>query len=180
MNKPQDFITVGYPRSGNTFLNYAFKSMYYSEAINNNFHTQLTIKKYSHVFVPLRNPLDCISSWNNYSFSPSLESDIKYYLRFHKEVLVNLEKITLIDFDKFTTSLEYIKYRVKDSLGLEPVANPTDSEIKLKMLGDGKTVNLPVNNGAELQAVREQLVEIASFQECLELYDRLKSVTHTE
>jgi len=175
----KDFLfTTGFPRSGNTYLNYSFRSLYYPEENPRlNFHSVSSIEKYDHLFVPFRNPEDCIASWHKYPSGGQLEEDIKYYLRFYRAALENLDKITLMDFNKFTTSLEYIKDKVKGSLDLESVANPTDSEIKLAMLDSGKTINLPVNNKAELDIIKAQIAEMPSFQECLELYESLKSVT---
>lgn len=175
----KDFLfTTGFPRSGNTYLNYSFKSLYYPEEnARPNFHSVSSMEKYNHLFVPFRNPEDCIASWHRYPSNGELEEDIKYYLRFYKAALENLDKITLMDFNKFTTSLEYIKDKAKGSLNLDPVANPTDSDIKATMLDSGKTINLPVNNKAELDVIKAQIVEIPSFQECIELYDSLKSVT---
>jgi hypothetical protein len=175
----RDFLfTTGFPRSGNTYLNYSFKSLYYPEENPRlNFHSVSSMEKYDHLFVPFRNPQDCISSWHNYPSNGQLEEDIKYYLRFYTAALENLNKLTLMDFNKFTNSLEYIKYKVKGSLSIDPIANPADSDIKAAMLDSGKTINLPVNNKAKLDVIKAQIVEIPSFQECLELYESLKSVT---
>jgi hypothetical protein len=171
-------ITTGFTRSGNTYLNYSFRSLYYpQENPRLNFHSVSSMEKYDHLFVPFRNPKDCIASWHRYPSGGHLEEDIKYYLRFYKAALENLDKITLMDFNKFTTSLEYIKDKVKGSLDLDQVANPTDSKIKATMIDSEKTINLPVNNKAELDVIKAQIVEIPSFQECIELYDSLKSVT---
>jgi hypothetical protein len=67
--------------------------------------------------------------------------------------------------DKITKDIPYV------------LPNPTDSEIKLAMLDSGKTINLPVNNKAELDIIKAQITEMPSFEECLELYDSIKSVT---
>jgi hypothetical protein len=169
-------ITSAYPRSGQTFLNYALKHLYYEDEANTNYHSVSSIEKYDHLFVPFRNPEDCIASWHRYPSGGQLQEDIKYYLRFYKAALENLDKITLMDFNKFTTSLEYIKDKVKGSLDLESVANPTDSEIKLAMLDSGKTINLPVNNKAELDIIKAQIAEMPELQECLNIYNNLLSL----
>lgn len=170
-------VTTGFPRSGNTYLNYSFRSLYYPEENPRlNFHSVSSMEKFDHLFIPFRNPVDCIGSWHNYPSNGQLDADIKYYLRFYRAVLENLHKLTLMDFNKFTTSLDYIKDKVKNSLDIDPVADPTDSQIKLAMVDDEKTINLPLNNKAELDAIKASLIEIPEFQECLELYDTLKAV----
>lgn len=169
--------TTGFPRSGNTYLNYTFRSLYYPEENPRlNFHSVSSMEKFDHLFIPFRNPQDCIASWHNYPSQGQLEADIKYYLRFYKAVLENLHKLTLMDFNKFTISLDYIKDKVKDSIGLDSVADPTDSDIKLAMVDDEKTINLPTNNKADLDIIKANLIEISDFQKCLELYDSLKAV----
>lgn len=174
----RDFLfTTGFPRSGNTYLNYSFKSLYYPEENPRpNFHSVSSMEKYDHLFVPFRNPEDCIASWHRYPSNGELEEDIKYYLRFYRAVLENLHKLTLMDFNKFTSNLDYIKDKTKASLNLDPVANPTDSDIKLAMVDNEKTINLPANNKEQLDAIKASLVEMPQFQECLDLYNSLKAV----
>lgn len=171
------FITTGYPRSGNTYLNYSFRSLYYPEEdarLNN--HDVGAMKVFDHLFIPFRNPLDCIASWHYYPSNGELEADIRYYVRFTNAVLENLDKVTLMDFNKFTTNLDYIKDKVKNSLNIDPIANPTDSDIKLLMVDNEKTINLPVNNKEQLDAIKANLLEMTQFQECLDLYHSLKAV----
>lgn len=169
-------VITGFPRSGNNYLNYSFKSLYYlNDEPNQYFHLTSIIKSLDHVFVPFRNPEDSISSWNYFQLKTNIDADIRFYIRFHTEVFNNLKKITLMDFDRFTTSLEYTKQKVKNSIGLKTSEAPTVNDIKLSMIKDGKAKNLPSNNKEELEEIRNNLLDRPYFKECLALYNSLKA-----
>jgi hypothetical protein len=170
-------VITGFPRSGNNYLNYSFKSLYYlNDEPNQYFHLTSVINSLDHVFVPFRNPKDSISSWNYFQLKTNIDADIRFYIRFHTEVLNNLKKITLMDFDKFTTNLEYTKQKVKSSIGLETSEMPSTESIKLSMTKDGKAKNLPSNNKEELEEIGLNLSSRPSFKECLDLYNSLKAI----
>lgn len=80
-----------------------------------------------------------------------------------------------MDFDLFTKDLQYIKTKVSDNYGLSTDSTATIEQIKESMLSDGKTINLPRNNKTELDAVKAELQGMAGFNECVELYNVLKS-----
>lgn len=169
--------TTGYCRSGNTYLNYALKYLYYNtELVNLNWHTVAKLDAREKIIVPFRNPLDCISSWHLYPSSYPLDADIRYYLRFHTAVLEKINKVVLMDFDLFTKDLQYIKIKVVENYGLSTDSPATIGQIKEYMIFDGKKLNLPRNNKAELDAIKLELGKMPEFQECLELYARLKVV----
>ena len=167
-------ITTGFPRSGNTYLNYSFKSLYYPEENPRlNFHSVSSMGKHDHLFVPFRNPQDCIASWHNYPSNGQLEEDIKYYLRFYTAALENLNKLTLMDFNKFTKDLEYIKDKVKSSIDIEGIYDVSDEEIKGYMLNDKKNKNLPLPVINDVSLTKEALLNTESFKECLVIYNNL-------
>lgn len=175
----EKLITSGYPRSGNVFLNYCFKSMYYPEEIVSEQHHITTIfKEHPHVFTPLRNPLDCMGSWNlfqqHFNFPMLLEDDIRYYIRFHNAVLDSLKSITLLDFDVFTSDLTYLSDKVRTALELEPVSNSDISTVKELMLKDRKQDNLPRNNQDALNEIKYRLQNTPNFDKCIALYEELK------
>lgn len=168
--------TSGYCRSGNTFLNYSLQVLYFNnESVNPNWHTVAKLDAREKIMVPLRNPLDCISSWHLYPSSYPLDADIKYYLRFHTAVLEKIDKVVLMDFDYFTKDIEYIKGKVLENFGIGTDNQVTDSQIREAMLANGKEINLPRNNKEELDAVKAELQGMAGFNECVELYNALKS-----
>ena len=170
----EKFITVGFPRSGNTYLNYSFRSLYYPESTPYKvFHSASTIDKFDHLFIPFRNPLDSIASWNNYPSNCEIELDIKYYIRFYNQVLLNLNKLTLMDFDRFTQDLDYIKNKVKESIHIESVYNVSNEEIKRYMIEDKKNKNLPLPVINDVSMIKETLVNTESFKECLAIYNNL-------
>ena len=168
-------ITSGFPRSGSTYLNQALHLLYYpNEEPNWNRHTVVAIENSNKIIVPFRNPLDCIASWHNYPSEGILESDIKFYIRFHTAILSNLSKVVLMDFDFFTKDINYINDKVFKNFGITTSAYVTDDEIKQAMLANDKEINLPRNNQEELDLVKQALPSVAGFDQCVKLYNQLK------
>lgn len=175
MTLSDKFVISGYPRSGNTYLSFAFKLLYYPDLeLYRHTHTVIAITKSDKAFVPFRNPVDSIASWNEYPLSSKIQDDIKYYIRFYKGVLDNLDKAVLMDFDYFTKDIEYIKSKVLKNLGIGTDNYVTNELVKQEMLLNGKQNNLPRNNQDQLNAVKEQLVNEPLFEQCVELYNKLK------
>jgi len=173
----KDLITSAFPRSGSTYLNQALQLLYYpTEEVNRNRHTTIAIEKSDKIMVPFRNPKDSIASWHKYPSNGLLEADIKFYVRFYSFVLSNLDKVVLMDFDNFTQDIEYIKSQVSDSYNLTTDALVTNDEVKMAMLVNGKEINLPRNNKAELDLIKASLESMPEFTECVDIYARLKQI----
>jgi hypothetical protein len=173
----RDLITSAFPRSGSTYLNQALQLLYYpTKPVNQNRHTIVAIEKADKIIVSFRNPKDSIASWHKYPSKGLLEADIKYYVRFYSYVLNNLNKVILMDFDNFTQDIEYIKSQVSDNYNLTTDALVTNDEVKTAMLVNGKEINLPRNNKEELDAVKLILENTSKFDECIEIYARLKAL----
>lgn len=172
----QQLITTGFPRSGNMYLNYALKELYFNEEkVNIPWHLTSVIQEMPKVLVPFRNPLDSIPSWYNYQKEALLENDIKFYIRFYSATLENLDKVVLMDFDYFTKDIEYIKDKVSKNFGIDTDRSVTDAQVKEAMLAGNKEINLPRNNQEELNAVKEQLANQPLFEKCVELFNELKT-----
>lgn len=178
--------TAGFPRSGNTFLNFVLKTLYFpTEEINNTRHEANMFDRHSKLIVPIRNPIDCIASWNNYIplfgiegmlIERNLEQDIKFFLRFYNKVLSVGKNAVVMDFDRFTTSVDYIKDTVKENFGYETDVSLSIEDAKSKMATENENFidNLPRNNQEELNSIKEKLQDIPGFDKCLELYAQLK------
>ena len=178
LNLQELLVTSGFPRSGNTFVNYAFKKLFSLEYVNANKHTIISIEKREHTFVPFRNPLDCISSWHLYQdefmlHERVLEKDFKYYLRFHNSVKALSDKVTLLDFDLFKDDLEYLVAKVVDLYPAIP-SDVTIEEVKTFMNESDKQKNLPRNTQEQKQEIQEQIKETTLYQECVSVYQSLK------
>jgi hypothetical protein len=180
-----DFIVVGYPRSGNTFLNFAFERMYKLRQPNFNYHTVAAIEHFEKVFVPLRNPLDCIGSWAHYQkyyfkdfwdfklqeiTDESINDDISYYLRFYNAAIKMNSKITFLDFDYFTVDLGYIENKT----GIEKIRQIDLEAVKLQMAKHDKKNNIPTNNQEILKQIKDQVSMNPRIKECYDLYNKAK------
>lgn len=168
-------ITSGYPRSGNTYLNQALNLLYYPEQeANLNGHSARGLSRNGTVIVPFRNPLDAIASWYKYPLPSKVLEDVNYYIRFHTTVLDNLNKLCLMDFDKFTIDINYIKNQIFKNFGLSTNKYVTNEDVKKAMFANDKHFNLPRSNQEELQAAKELVSNTEGFDKCLELYAQLK------
>jgi len=114
-------IVEGFPRSGTTFLqgllSKAFPdyTVYYSE------HTasKLTLEN---VVVVVRDPYSSIFSWKNYIGKNDNVSEIaKWYTRYHKELLNNIDNVVLIDFNEMITDSSTVLKKVSDKLNVDYV-----------------------------------------------------------
>ena len=112
-------IVEGFPRSGTTFLHglltKAFPNydVYYAE------HTasKLTLEN---VVVVIRNPYDSIFSWKSYIGRNDNVSEIaKWYIRYYKEVLKNIDDVVLIDFNEMITDSSTVLKKVSDKLNVD-------------------------------------------------------------
>ena len=169
---------VGYPRSGNTFLSYAIQNLYFpEEEINKTYHIISGILNRNKTLVPFRNPIDSIVSFLVFKGSDDYLTEINYYCDFNSGVLSNLNKVVLMDFDYFTKDLDYIKEKVKTNFFIDPVNNPTIDDIKNSMNEYHKKKNLPRNNKDLLDSKKDLLKQMPEFQECVDLYQKLKALT---
>jgi hypothetical protein len=167
-------FTCAYPRSGQTFLNYALKYLYYEDVVNINYHTVKSLLRLNKPIVSIRNPLNCITSWSNHPSGEDLIKDVKFYLRFHNAVLENRNKTVILEFEKFTSNGNYLIDKIKESFGIDSVRPWNLDAIKTSMLEAGKEKNLPVDNYDRINKLKEELQCMPEFQECAELYNRLK------
>ena len=169
--------TSGFPRSGNVFLNFALKELYFNEDVYEQSHMVLTLKENPNSFVPIRKPEDAIASWNlaqkDLPLGSNLDNDIKFYIRFHTYVLENINTLNVMDFDKFSVDIEYIKNKVYSAIEINPIKNVTIEEIKSSISETGRIYNLPRDNRDELDMVRNQVVAHSQFNQCKDLYNNI-------
>jgi hypothetical protein len=171
-------VTSAYPRSGQTFLNFSLKYLYYTDAVNLNLHTVKPLINLKRPIVSVRNPLDCISSWSNYGIlanqKKDLIGDVKFYIRFYNAVLDNKNKLVILEFEKFTVDGNYIVNKIKDAFDIDPINVWNLDAIKNSMLENGKDINLPVDNYDNINRLKQELQTMPEFQECVKLYATLK------
>ena len=178
LNLQDLLVTSGFPRSGNTFVNYAFNKLFNLEYVNANKHTVIAIESREHTFVPFRHPLDCISSWHLYQdeflVEPRLlEDDFKFYLRFHNSLKNLSDKITLLDFDLFKDDLNYLTAKVTNLYNATPF-EITLEEVKTFMNKSNKSINLPRSTEKQKQEIQEQIKKTDLYQECVSVYQLFK------
>lgn len=129
------FIT-GCFRSGNNFLLTAYH-LASKKNRQNCIHTEKAINQRSHAFVTFRDPYSCISSWSRIS-GRSIDSCIDYYIRFNLNVLNNIKKITLLDFDDYTKNIKIFYTSVESHTGVKLNEYPSSQEIFNFNIGHGR------------------------------------------
>ena len=170
-------VTVAFPRSGSTFLNFALWQMYYpTEEFNKNFHTVKAIKQNVKVLVPIRTPFDGVASWSRFvGEEEELKESCKYYTRFYTEAKTLSDKVIFVDFDKMIADLGYIKSLVKEHFGIDPVAETTIDAVKALMVENAHEWNLPQSNQVELDAIKTSLLSVPEFADCEAIYNDIKA-----
>lgn len=173
--------TIGYPRSGNTFLAYALRAMYFSdEEINKNIHSSPELYNANRqlIIVPFRNPADSISSWFNHGRNNmgdknnsylTIENVVLSYEAMMKTALLNIEKIVLFDFAEFTQSLDYIKNKVETYFDITSDVNLAAQDIVDEMTTAGKTLHIP--NEIILDDVKEQVIDNEFYARIVDSYN---------
>ena len=169
----EQLVTCAYPRSGQTFLNYSLKYLYYENDVNFNNHTVKSLLRLEKPIVSLRNPLDCIASWSKIT-NENLIENINFYLRFHNAVLENKDKIVILEFDKFTVDGNYLTNKIKQAFDIDPINNWDLDAIKNSMLEHARYEHLPVDNYEDINRLKQELQGVPEFQQCLDLYDTLR------
>jgi hypothetical protein len=173
-------ITVGYPRSGNTFLSYALRAMYFpSEEINKNIHSPIELLNFNRelTIMPFRNPVDSIASWVNHgrnnmgdrnNSNLSIDSAIILYESMTRSAAASIERVVLFDFVEFTKNLSYIKNKIETYFNIISEVTLTIQDIIDEMVGLNKTFYIP--NETILDEIKEQVLESERYSSVLEAY----------
>ena len=171
--KTDNIVTVGYPRSGNTFINYFLIKEYGNNKRNFWRHTAFALNNNENVIVPIRKPVDCISSYNSFLGNTApVSPHIDYYIRFHENVLKNKKNILIAKFEDFISDLAILRESIKNKFGLISNSSYSILDIKDEMIKDSKEINLPREN-FNPESVRKKILENEKYLECLELYEEI-------
>ncbi len=177
--KKETLKTVGFPRSGNTFLNYSLKLLYYPEEdVNYCYHTTISLNKFLNVIVPLRNPLDSIASWHllPYLSHGDINDHLRFYLRLSNAFLKNKEKCLFMDFDIFTKDVEYIKNKTNTFFNYNCDKMLSIEDIKDFINKNGFVDSLPRNNKDDLDKVKIDILDNKLYNNCENIYQELKKL----
>lgn len=191
MSEVKDLLrTCGAPRNGNSYINQCLNLLYYTdEDVSLNFHNTDEFLSRKMTICPYRNPLDACSS--DYLELPDLQisgqvvlsgtsskdfSDtaINEYIVFYQIVLENEDKICLLDFDRFTTDIQYVKDRIYKYFNLKSNILVTDKNIKDELIKNLKFKNLPRDNKEENEKAKKEILNNKNFKKATEIYDKLK------
>lgn len=170
---PQMTAIIGFPRSGNNFLAYAFAALA-KQDIPALCHSVAAMQQHDKVYVPVRHPLDCIASWSVFcrkyqSNAFTLIDDINFYKRFMTAVIDLGDKAVPLYFDEFTKDIAYIA----NVFGIAEDATVTVESVTADMVEDSRELFLPQGNADGIDEIKAQLSEMPEFAECVILYEQM-------
>jgi len=114
---------AGYPRSGNTFVEVILNRVFKGVVVSSHDHsvTYLLNRIGYNLVVPVRNPLDSISSWITFrkheGILVTIENCINNYIEYLDSVYKNINKICVLNFDKFKEDISYVTNKVSEYYG---------------------------------------------------------------
>ena len=116
-NTISHILVNGFPRSGNTFLTNLLNQAFDIEVIF--IHHRADYLSVPNCIVPIRKPEESIPSWAKFSESDDIYSIIRWYERFYTSILDNINNVTIVAFEDFTTqpllAIDYLsnKFNIK-------------------------------------------------------------------
>lgn len=166
-----DVVTVGFPRSGNVFVNHYIHHAYETEDLLRPRHTVKSLKEFEHIVFPIRNPIDAMASYvvDDFDIIP-VEQTIAFYLRFMEGALENKSKLCIVDFDIFVNDINHISNQINIHYNVPVKYNKSEQEIKEIIRSKNWTNNLPRDNKDKLAKAKEVLLNTNKIDECLQLY----------
>jgi hypothetical protein len=78
----------------------------------------------------------------------------------------------LLDFDRFTTDIQYIKDRIYKYFNLKSDILVTDKDVKNALIKNSRFNNLPRNTKKE--EAKKEILNNKNFKIAAEIYDKLK------
>jgi hypothetical protein len=166
----------GFPRSGNVFLSYLLREVYYPQlSTSMPYHFEDTFDKFNRLIVPVRNPLEAIASFNNFLLPHSIQDDINLYININTKALNSVNTI-FVNFDQFTSDVAYVKNIIKNNFNIEPMADPTIESIKQSIIDGNHEIHLPNPERYEaIESTKLVLSNMPEFQDCVNIYNTLIS-----
>jgi hypothetical protein len=175
---------MGYPRSGNTFLAFAFEKFYENKIKNSpRYHSTIDIKLNfnKNICVVIRDPIKCIASWNNFRTEQkvhlgknlTLDADFNYYLRYYNFVEKNLDKVELMNFEKFSKDSNYIVNKIEKRFNIKPFITLDSESLKKELMNSGGKDFLPKELSINRQKTEEMAFNHSLYKDAKNLYDYL-------
>lgn len=110
-------VSTGFPRSGNHFLNHLLRTSFPGKIKNEVTHNIKTLE-IPGCIVPVRNPYESIPSWSKFCNEPDIDGISRWYLRFNKKILDNIDSLFVVDFNQLTENPLAIVNKVSDRFNL--------------------------------------------------------------
>ena len=194
MNKTKnniEFFVSGYPRSGNTFLNFVVRELYGSKnpyLVRSHDELDILNNLEKNVCVVIRNPLQSIASYNQFrtqlttdkNTNVTLDDDFDRYLRYYNFIDKHLDQVLLMNFAKFSKDSEYIINKINTKFNVKPLVHLDVKVLKQKMTEKGGRNHLPRKPNETRQQIENEVLEHPLYKDVLDLHDYLISKGDTD
>lgn len=164
-----DSITFGsFPRSGNHFILELLKKTSPSLGVHWAQHNVAILTKKRKAFTTMRNPIECVTSWINYTQDnrPNrAEKTLEWYVYYYSQCLQN--KIKILDFDELINSPIHCLQKVV------PIQNE-QFEIDIK-----ENIHDPTIDKTNFGQIKIELLETPLAKEALQLFEAFKQTATT-
>jgi len=173
------FFVGGYPRSGNTFLEFVLSKTYGTQNVLRSHSTLDLAQNYDKdVCVVIRNPIQAIASWHQYRTQTgihfdknlSLEADFNYYLRFYKYVQKHFDQLLLLDFSQFSCNITYIQNKIESKYHRKLSVSLDIEALKKEMIVRGGANHLPRKANTSRKQIELQVLEHPLLKDATDLY----------
>ena len=157
---------LGYPRSGNTFIEVVLNRLFKGIVSSSHNHSveYLLNRLGNNLVVPIRNPIDSVSSWVAFrkfeGVTVSVEQALDSYIAYYHALKQNGAKICLLDFDKFKDDISYVKTEVGNYFG-NILDKPITMEKVLKEMDNHYRNFSPNRNSGKADSQLKQKVKQA-------------------
>lgn len=173
---------AGYPRSGNTFVEVILNRVFKGIVVSSHDHSiEYLLNRVGHnLVVPVRNPLDSISSWITFRKHEgvllTIENCINNYIEYLEAIYKNINKVCVLDFDKFKEDISYVTNKVSKHYGNIVDKNITmekiDNEMKnhYQMFFRGRTLAKADNQ------LKNEILKHEKYKEAQASFERVINV----
>ena len=171
---------TGYGRSGNTFLQIALEKMYNKIIVSDHNHTSLYFvnRLGFQIVMPIRNPLDAVASFYTFQtynkIETTLDKCLNHYIEYFTQVNKHKNKLCLLDFDKMTKNIEYVKNEIKRKYSLESNNNIDLKQIEREMIAYYPMFFYKRTKAKTTEQTKQEILTSRNYVEAVNIWKNLQ------
>ena len=90
---------TSFPRSASTWLIECLRAAFPQEQVATHGHVYRVIGRARNLIVPIRNPLDSVSSWMQFTGNDDANALLDWYIRFYDAIYRGIRQVHIVEFD---------------------------------------------------------------------------------